>query len=380
MIHQAPEKDRVREVFGLLEDYRAGRGLSMNRVARHLGLGGKELTNMAAGATDSKALKTLGSLEAYMGRPDEVVKLQESLDGSGAPRSAAAKALHMSDSQLSQVLRGLYPSYSAKHRQVILHYLWLQEARAEGLGEGEFQRTQNARILFNACRFAQAQRSCAIVIGEAGCGKTIIGRRYKHEHPGTIFVDTYMKMPPTAVLYSVHKTVTGFKRLKARKDEVFWGVTDRLRSSDRLIIIDEANQLTTDSLQTIRNVADHAGLGLVLLGTDLLWHTLYGLDPTRTGEFAQLFSRAVKYELVKASKKDTELLIKDFVKNPSEAIIKAFHEYGNKSPRSMSKLLGLAHDLAKDHGGRITPTLIEEASKKLIFGVAGDLKRLRRKR
>ncbi|MCP4365608.1 MAG: hypothetical protein GY800_09970 [Planctomycetes bacterium] len=115
------------------------------------------------------------------------------------------------------------------------------------------------------------------------------------------------------------------------------------------------------------------------MGTDLLWQKLHDVDPTRNGEFAQVFTRAVRYRLVKASRHDSDMLVKDFLGDAREAVLKAFYIYGNKNLRTIVKLVGLSHDMAEANGGKMTPAIIEEASKMLIFGAEDIIKRRSRK-
>ncbi len=368
-------EERMQDVLARLDEYRIRLGLSYKGVSDHIGVDIAMLSRMINGKYVGEANGVLHRLEAYMSRPPEVISLQNFIDRHNMSRAAVARKLGFSASKLSQVLRGLYPSYTGQLAIDIDQFVWLHETCTEGLGNGNFQNTQNARILFNACHFALNQRSTVIVIGEPGSGKTVIGRRYQHEHINAIFVDTYSDMPRSALLQKIYKHL-----FRTRKNDTFDAVFEllvsRLRGMARLLIIDEANQLSVPALHIARNLADQAGIGLVLMGTDLLWGKLHDVDPTRNGEFAQVFTRAVRYRLVKASRSDSDMLVKDFLEDASEAVLKAFYIYGNKNLRTIVKLVGLSHDLAKANGGKITPAIIEEASKMLIFG-AEDIARSR---
>uniref|UniRef100_UPI00129A9791 AAA family ATPase n=1 Tax=Eikenella corrodens TaxID=539 RepID=UPI00129A9791 len=64
-------------------------------------------------------------------------------------------------------------------------------------------------------------------------------------------------------------------------------VIKKLQSSGRLLIVDEAENLSTRSLELLRRLHDLAGIGLVLVGTPRLLSNLKG----RHGELEQLYSR-----------------------------------------------------------------------------------------
>ncbi len=73
------------------------------------------------------------------------------------------------------------------------------------------------------------------------------------------------------------------------------------------------------------------------------------------------------------------MLVKDFLGDAGEAVLKAFYIYGNKNLRTIVKLVGLSHDLAKANGGTISPSIIQEASNMLIFGAEDIIRRRSRK-
>ncbi len=379
------DKGRVQEIISDLDACQHRLGMSQHRLADRMGVCPVILQALMSGKTNNGPVtaKALVAMEAYTNRPAEVEQLQLYIDHKGLASSAAAKALNMSDAQLSQILRGIYPSYSAKHKKGINRYLWREAAREDGAGQGNFQNTRNAGIVFRACNFAQIERSVVFVFGEGGSGKTIAGRRYTHENPGTIFVDTMQKESPSDLLCNIHERAFGYEGRKKAKGAIFRQIVKRLKGTDRLLIVDEANQLHADAIQTARNVADHTGVGLVLMGTRKLSHKLTEMDPSREGEFAQLFSRAVRFQLTKARREDTARIVGDFIKNPSKAVVDALHEFGNQNARSVVKLIRLVHEAAKKENTKISPELIEKESNSLVLGTEAlaekTIKRMRKR-
>ena len=60
-------------------------------------------------------------------------------------------------------------------------------------------------------------------------------------------------------------------------------LVDYLRGTKRLLIIDEADQLTLDALQAVRSLNDKAGIGIVLAGNNKLYQQM--VSGVRGGEF-----------------------------------------------------------------------------------------------
>lgn len=70
-------------------------------------------------------------------------------------------------------------------------------------------------------------------------------------------------------------------------NDLFESVSDRLRDSGRLIVVDEAENLPLRALEIIRRLHDETGCGLVLSGMPRLVANLRG----KHGELVQLYSR-----------------------------------------------------------------------------------------
>lgn len=70
-------------------------------------------------------------------------------------------------------------------------------------------------------------------------------------------------------------------------NDLFESVSDRLRDSGRLIVVDEAENLPLRALEIVRRLHDETGCGLVLSGMPRLVANLRG----KHGELVQLYSR-----------------------------------------------------------------------------------------
>lgn len=68
-------------------------------------------------------------------------------------------------------------------------------------------------------------------------------------------------------------------------------LVDKLTGSNRLIIIDEADHLSLDALQAVRNLNDLAEVGIVFSGNDKIYRQM--LAGRRSYEFDQLRTRIV---------------------------------------------------------------------------------------
>lgn len=77
-------------------------------------------------------------------------------------------------------------------------------------------------------------------------------------------------------------------RVPASLYEAATVVSDALRGSDRLLILDEAQRLTAPALEVVRDLYDSAKIGIVLCGNQAVQAQVYGAGQAA---FAQHFSR-----------------------------------------------------------------------------------------
>lgn len=126
--------------------------------------------------------------------------------------------------------------------------------------------------------------------GDAGAGKTTALRHYAETNTGVIFVTANAcTTTATAVLGLICQQVG--RQVPGRKAMLINTLVEQLTGSNRLIIIDEADHLSLDALQAVRNLNDLAGVGIVLSGNDKIYRQM--LAGRRSYEFDQLHTRIV---------------------------------------------------------------------------------------
>lgn len=109
--------------------------------------------------------------------------------------------------------------------------------------------------------------SLALIWGRAGRGKSEAARYYAVNR-GAVYVRTLPIMTPLAVLREVAFDLVAEKpHTTARCLEI---IQRELRSKRRVILIDEADLLRMDVLETLRGVNEIAGAPVVLIGEEQL--------------------------------------------------------------------------------------------------------------
>ena len=135
----------------------------------------------------------------------------------------------------------------------------------------------------------------------------------------------------------------------------------RLKGSDRLLIVDEAEQLPYKSLELIRRLHDKAGIGILLVGMPKLLGNLTGIR----GEYAQLYSRVgIGARLEPLTEADVQNIIHRRIPEASD-LWKVFYKetYGNT--RRLFKLVIGALRIADLNKVSINVDIIATAGKLL---------------
>lgn len=219
-------------------------------------------------------------------------KVREEIERAGMTQAAAADEIGISDSALSQWLRG---SYAGDGDAIARKCgVWLngraEKASLEALlrSPPRWVETPASTLVLSALGYAQMARDIAVVHGAAGAGKTTAAQRYAETHPRVwLATMTEGKHALGACLRNVAAAVKARpagRSLAACED----AIVERLRGTGGLLVVDEAQCLALRSLNALRQIHDAAGTGLALVGGDPLWKTI--TDERRPG-LAQLFSR-----------------------------------------------------------------------------------------
>ena len=165
-----------------------------------------------------------------------------------------------------------------------------QEAReAVALEEAPFIRTRTAEGLIFLGEHALRGKMTAAAMG-SGTGKTKVAEFLKASMPDTCFLVKLSKTDRTAAAL-----ITRIQR--AMKLPVSHGWTAQrfnqieahVSGRKLLLIVDEANHLDLDGMETLRALHDNAGLGIFLLGNEELLERIRG--GARGHAYARLNSR-----------------------------------------------------------------------------------------
>lgn len=213
-------------------------------------------------------------------------QLKDFMATRGLQQKQVAQMLGISISTVSLYLKGGYSgnvkeiddkveAMIARHKDKVV------EARYNS----EFVRTLSARKGMEVMKIAHVEGEINVIYGAAGLGKTQMLKQYARENSGAMLLELEPSCTPKVLLKKIGNAAGVNPR--GNNNEMFESLVDKLKGSERVLLVDEAELLSTRSLEFIRRLHDLTGIGVVLVGMPRLIINLKG----KNNELAQLFSR-----------------------------------------------------------------------------------------
>ena len=241
-------------------------------------MGDTNASTEAFGGWSDEMKATLAALEALMER--DKLSRKNVADLSGVPYGTFS-------SWVIGKYQGRSDEIATKLQLWMDGYQQQRSTRAALPGDPPFQMTQTAAAFLATLQMAQALGTMAVISGGAGVGKTKAVCECRRT-TANVWVVTARADTATmgAFLEAVCDALGISERIARRRAGACIG---RLKDTGGLVVVDEAQHLTTEALELLRGIHDASGVGMVVVGNETVYSKLEGRG--RTPEFAQLFSR-----------------------------------------------------------------------------------------
>ena len=185
--------------------------------------------------------------------------------------SSVAKAVDVSTATLHLWMNNKYEGNIKKINDAVARFLEIEELR-EGRVSLDFVKTTVADDVFDIAKTCHVENEIGVCYGEAGIGKTFAVKRYKYENAGVVLIEADLGYRPKVLFSEIHKKL-GFDG-HGTVHSMMLDIIDKLKSSGRLIIVDEAEHLPYTSLELLRRIYDKAEVGILLVGMPRLMKNL----------------------------------------------------------------------------------------------------------
>lgn len=156
-------------------------------------------------------------------------------------------------------------------------------------GTSDWMPTPTGNRITSTLFYAQKTPDIALIYGGAGVGKTCTARHYQSEN-SNIWIATMT--PAINSVSACLERIGGALNLSAGHGGAAKAentIVRRLKGTNGLLVIDEAQFLSPKCLEAIRSLYDASGTGVTLMGNEIVYTLITG--GSRQAQFAQLSSR-----------------------------------------------------------------------------------------
>ncbi|MBY7931553.1 AAA family ATPase [Vibrio fluvialis] len=231
--------------------------------------------------------------KAETNKTDVLMQVNSVLESKTITASQLAKEISVSSATLSQVLKGKYAADPSAVIEKLKKWLRLRDDRlaTPNINPG-FVMTETAKLIINDLTYAQVTESIVVIFGASGVGKSETLRQYQRENNNVWMVTASpSRSTLTECLYELAMEL-GLDDAPRRKGPLSRVLRSRLRNSEGLVIIDEADHLDYPTLEELRILQEETNIGMVFVGNNKVYTQLTG--GRRNEDFARLFSRIAK--------------------------------------------------------------------------------------
>ena len=249
-------------------------------------------------------------------------KVEAYIKETGVSQAKLAPMMNLSGAVLSQYRRSVYDKGDVEDvERKIREFFQIKEEQAENAKKTEsfnavrgYVATSISESIYKMIRYCQLEKGIVVIDGDAGIGKTKAATKFLRDNPATaIYIST---TPSTSSVRSLLRMIARALKISEnqRTEDLSISIRERLRSSDNVLIIDEAQNLKFMALEEIRGWVDEdiftgkPGIGIVLIGNVEVYNKMLG---KQEAIFAQQFNRTrlhCRYRTLDILKDDVEKL------------------------------------------------------------------------
>lgn len=274
--------------------------------------------------------------------------------------SYVSRAINMSNATLHLWLGESYTGNVKKINEAVRNFLEIEKLREKKISI-EFVNTSIVEDVYDVARICHVDGEIGVCCGEPGVGKTYAVKKYAIENTDVILIEADLGYTTKVLFSEIHKKV-GFDGLGTIHN-MLQDIITKLKSSGRLIIIDEAEHLPYKALDLLRRIYDKANIGILLVGMPRLIMNLRG----EKRQYAQLFSRVgISTKLTGLTPADTKEIIRSVLPENKE-VYKLLYENCAVNTRVLVKLLVRAIKLAQINNTKIDKEIIHASINQIII-------------
>lgn len=290
---------------------------------------------------------------------DIKAQLRELMDCKNYSMSFVSTATGIAKSTISMWLNNTYSGNVDKINDKIHNFIQREKERSTS-EELPIVDISIIKYISEIGRLCHTKGKIGVCAGRAGLGKTVAVKEYTKIFLDSILIESDSGYTAKSLLLEIHKRL-GLSG-KGCAYELMNEVVNKLNNSGRLLIIDEAENLPYRALEITRRIHDKTGVGVLLVGRNVLFENLRGYN----NQYDQLYSRVKYHKLL------DRLLIQDIVKilevsGQDPKLAETYLLYSDGNTRKLEHLISHSISVAKFNGkAEVDSAVIKQTSKLLM--------------
>ena len=291
-------------------------------------------------------------------------RLEEAMKKFGISQNRAAKDIGYSSTALSQYRSNDYSGNVEALEEAIVRWIGRME-QAHARKRVPVVVTEQLQKITNAISLAHAEGDIALIVDNAGGGKTTAAKWYAEQNPRTTILIEVVKGMNTRVMTAKLAEALGLDTVRVNQQVLIQNISATLADRNMVVILDEADYLRADALEFSRRLVNDLGKsGLVLVGLPRLTGTIQNLK----NDHQQLESRIGVYlPLSGLTKKDAKKIAQSVWPDIDNEVVDAMYRISRTDVRQFVKIIERAQNtLAVNKLQEIDLDVVETAAMLVI--------------
>ncbi len=263
-------------------------------------------------------------------------RLEKTLEKYGISKAKASREMGKSNAVLSAYTTGNYQGDIPKLEEAILRWCARQD-QAHSRKRVPIVETQTLKTITRAIELAHTEHDIALIIADAGSGKTTGARWYADQNESTVIYIPVISGMNRRMLVTELAKKCGIETARVQFNTLVQATADALAGRDSLVILDEADYLKADALEFVRRIVYDLGeSGLVLIGLP----RLRGMIQNLRSDHRQLESRiGISVDVDGLSKADAAMIARAVWPDCPKEVVNAIQDIAGKDTRQFCKII-----------------------------------------
>ena len=268
-------------------------------------------------------------------------RLEETLKKYAISQNRAAKDVGYTSAALSNYRNNKYDGNITALEEAIVKWIARTE-QAHARKKVPVVETDQLRKINNAIALAHAEGDIALIVDDAGGGKTTAARYYAEQNPRTtVYIDVVKGMNTRTLTVRIAESM-GLDTIRVNQQMLIQSISATLADRNMVVILDEADYLKSDALEFSRRLVNDLGKsGLVLVGLPRLTGTIQNLR----NDHRQLESRIGVYlPLAGLTKSDAKKIAQSVWPDVDSEVVDAMYRISKTDVRQFVKIIERAQN------------------------------------